>query len=61
MTQKIAVAVVHGIGTQGPDFVDVVRDALNRQFSAEIAFDIVIEAVHWAHAMQERESHQLPG
>ena len=56
MTQKIAVAVVHGIGIQGPEFVDKIHDALNRQFSADVAFDMVIEPVHWAQAIQVREN-----
>ena len=56
MRQKIAVAIVHGVGTQTLDFSNVIQDALNRQFSAEEAVDIVIEPVYWAEEMQEREA-----
>jgi len=55
MTQKIAVAVIHGIGKQGPEFAGKINAEIERHCQADCSNDIVIEPVYWARLMQERE------
>lgn len=55
MTQQIAVAVVHGIGKQDPTFVDKVNDQIQSRCRAVCGDDIVVEPVHWARVMQDKE------
>lgn len=59
MSERIAVAVVHGIGMQGPDFAARFQKKLNRQFAQELgrevqdpAGEILIKPVYWAPALQ---------
>jgi len=55
MTQKIAVAVVHGIGNQAPEFADRLEDALQQLCKETCGEDVVIKPVYWAPAMQKKE------
>ena len=55
MTQKIAVAVVHGIGKQAPEFADKLEDAIQHICHKTTGEDVVIKPVYWARAMQEKE------
>jgi hypothetical protein len=55
MTQKIAVAVVHGIGNQAPEFADNLELALQRLCQGTCGEDVVIKPVYWAPAMQRKE------
>lgn len=55
MTQKIAVAVVHGIGNQAPQFADQLKDTLEKICHKTCGDDVVIKPVYWARAMQDRE------
>src|SRR4051794_16585792 len=55
MTQKIAVAVVHGIGNQAPEFADQVEAAIQHICHDTCGEDIVIKPVYWAPAMQKKE------
>lgn len=55
MTQKIAVAVIHGIGRQAPEFADSVTDAIQRICHESCGEDVVIKPVYWAPAMQQKE------
>lgn len=55
MTQKIAVAVIHGIGNQSADFIDKVIEHIVRWCSPEAAADLVIRLVHWAPVLQATE------
>ncbi|MBI1278840.1 MAG: chemotaxis protein [Anaerolineaceae bacterium] len=55
MTQKIAVAVVHGIGRQAPEFADKLKVTLQKLCHATCGEDVIIQPVYWARAMQEKE------
>ncbi len=55
MSQKVAVAIVHGIGTQGSDFHREMAAAIEGRCREVCGGDIVIEPVYWARAMQEKE------
>nr|MBA3874437.1 chemotaxis protein [Anaerolineae bacterium] len=55
MTQKIAVAVVHGIGTQAPEFADQLEEAIQHICHETCGEDVVIKPVYWAPAMQKKE------
>ena len=55
MAQKIAVAVVHGIGNQAPEFADKLEEALQRICQGTCGEDVVIKPVYWAPAMQKKE------
>ncbi len=55
MTQRIAVAVVHGIGKQDIAFVDRIYDELQARCRKTCGDDIVIEPVHWARVIQDKE------
>ena len=48
MTQKIAVAVVHGMGKQGPDFADKIKHQIEERCWKVCGSDIVVEPVYWA-------------
>jgi hypothetical protein len=60
--KRIAVAVVHGIGKQKPDFADELVVKLTERFAERLpgkvpdpAQQIVIEPIYWAPVMQEEE------
>lgn len=55
MTQKIAVAVVHGIGNQAPEFAVKLEAALQHLCKNTCGEDVVIKPVYWAPAMQKKE------
>ena len=55
MTQKIAVAVVHGIGNQAPEFAEKLEAALQRICQGTCGKDVIIKPVYWAPAMQQKE------
>ncbi len=62
MTQKIAVALIHGIGKQEPDFADSIMYEIKKQFVEFIsgkvknpALEIIIEPVYWAPVIQRHE------
>ncbi len=55
MTQKIAVAVVHGIGNQAPEFADKLKDTLQNICHETCGEDVIIKPVYWAPAMQRKE------
>jgi hypothetical protein len=61
-TSAVAVAIVHGIGIQGPDFAARFQEKLTRQFARELgwevqdpAAEIFIKPVYWAPALQDLE------
>ncbi|MDH3208331.1 MAG: chemotaxis protein [Gemmatimonadota bacterium] len=63
MPNRVAVAVVHGAGVQGPDFAAEVSRELTHQFADELGIDpaeaareLIIEPVHWAPVLQEAQS-----
>jgi hypothetical protein len=62
MGQKVAVAVVHGVGKQDPDFAVEVMQELRARFARERvggktppASDLVLAPVYWAPVLQDRE------
>jgi hypothetical protein len=62
MSEHIAVAVVHGIGMQGPDFAGGFQEKLTVQFAQELgrevqdpAGEIFIKPVYWASVLQNSE------
>lgn len=55
MTQKIAVAIIHGIGKQDPTFAKKITDALNLRCRDVCGEDVIIESVHWAPVLQAEE------
>ncbi len=56
MTQKIAVAIIHGIGTQKPDFAKELIAELDSRCHADCGDDIVAETVHWAPVLEDAET-----
>jgi hypothetical protein len=59
MTGKIAIAIIHGIGEQEPDFAAKMVRLLKKGFTKSSghppADDLVIEPVYWAPVLQEQE------
>jgi hypothetical protein len=62
MSEHVAVAVVHGIGMQGPDFAARFQEELTRQFVQELGQEvqdptgeIIIKPVYWAPVLQNAE------
>ncbi|HET7854695.1 MAG TPA: hypothetical protein VFM04_09595, partial [Candidatus Methylomirabilis sp.] len=62
MSQKIAVAIIHGIGKQDPNFADgmarELKDCFAREIGTEIkdpASDLAILPVYWAPVLQGAE------
>lgn len=62
MSEHIAVAVVHGIGMQGPDFAARFQEKLTQQFAQEVGQEvqssvgeIIIKPVYWAPVLQNSE------
>ena len=56
--QPIAVAVIHGIGKQNPNFADGLSAKLTARFADKVAnqsAQLIIEPIHWAPVMEERE------
>lgn len=63
MSKKVGVAVLHGIGRQGPDFADGLTAELTRFFAAELAMDVstaceqlIIAPVHWDGVLRPLQS-----
>jgi hypothetical protein len=62
MSEHIAVALVHGIGMQGPDFAARFQEKLTGQFAQELqrevqdpAGEIFIKPVYWTPVLQNSE------
>jgi hypothetical protein len=63
MTQKIAIAVLHGIGDQKEDFSDIFSEELTKRFSQNLKpyfpspeAELVIEPIYWGSVFNEREN-----
>jgi hypothetical protein len=61
-TQKIAVAVVHGVGSQKPEFAKGFAERLRARFAADIgrrvpnpSEELQIRGVYWAKELADRE------
>ncbi len=55
MTQKVAVAVVHGIGRQEPGFYADLKREIEDRCRDVCGDNVVIEPVYWARWMQDAE------
>jgi hypothetical protein len=55
MTQKVAVAVLHGIGKQTPTFADKMIKEISSRCRKTCGDDIVIRSIYWAPVMQQEE------
>ena len=62
MNQKIAVALIHGVGNQGPEFADTMTSELYEAFAALLPTDdksvhdkITIRPVYWADILARKE------
>ncbi len=55
MTQKVAVAVLHGIGKQTSTFADKTSLEINNRCRDTCGDDIVIRSVYWSPIMQQEE------
>ena len=62
MSQKIAVAIIHGVGKQDPTFADGMAQELKGRFAKELgqqiqdpASELAILPVYWAPAVQDAE------
>ncbi|HET7580988.1 MAG TPA: chemotaxis protein [Bacillales bacterium] len=63
MPQKVAVAIVHGIGSQKEDFADEMIGLLSKHFSKRIAdqtedpaSQLVFKPVYWSSVFEEEEN-----
>lgn len=59
MGRKIAVAVIHGIGKQTPNFAEKMLFELNQHFGPEMIEDVIIRTVFWAPVLQKDEEELL--
>ena len=62
MSQKIAVAIIHGVGKQDPNFAEGMAQELKERFAEKLegkaedpASELVIRAVYWAPVLQDAE------
>ncbi len=59
MTQKIAVAIIHGIGKPPADFADSLIEEIIRLCSPKTGEDIIIRPVHWSPVLQGEETRLI--
>jgi hypothetical protein len=55
MTQKIAVAVIHGVGHQSPNYSERFADNLKALCELVCGQDIVVEPVYWSPVFKSQE------
>jgi hypothetical protein len=62
LPQKIAVAIIHGVGKQDPNFAEGIAQELRERFAKQVgkrgadpASALVIEPVYWAPVLQKTE------
>lgn len=62
MPQKIAVAIIHGVGRQGPNFADKMKKELKERYAkarnipvAQAENEIVFQTVYWAPVLEDKE------
>lgn len=56
MPRKVAVAVIHGVGSQMEDFADKIAQELDKRCRPTCGDDVVIRPVYWAPVMESDES-----
>ncbi|MCK6580239.1 MAG: chemotaxis protein [Anaerolineae bacterium] len=59
MTQKIAVAIIHGIGSQDATFADKMIAGLHKRCGEQISADLIMRGVHWAPVLRAVEDELL--
>ncbi|MBK8023289.1 MAG: hypothetical protein IPK19_18130 [Chloroflexi bacterium] len=59
MTQKIAVAIVHGIGSQDQTFADKMIAELRWRCGEQVSADLVMRGVHWAPILRDVETELI--
>ena len=62
MSQKIAVAIIHGAGSQGPDFANATIARISDRFQTHLQKDdksiedkLVFRSVYWADILARKE------
>lgn len=62
MSQKIAVAIIHGAGSQGPDFADPMIVKIIHQFQSRLPDDnqsvqdkLVFRSIYWANILAKKQ------
>lgn len=63
MPNRLAVAIIHGVGVQGSDFAEPLSEELTDRFADELGIGtqeatdrLIIEPVHWAPVLQESQT-----
>ena len=63
MSNKVAVAIVHGVGIQSSDFAEPMIEELTERFAKDLRIShqdataqLVIEPVHWAPVLQKAQT-----
>jgi len=63
VSNRVAVAIVHGVGVQGSDFAEPMIGELTARFAKELGMtraqatgELVVEAVHWAPVLQDAQT-----
>jgi hypothetical protein len=63
VSNKVAVAIVHGVGVQGSDFAEPMIAEITNRFAreldigvAEASAEVIFEPVHWAPVLQEAQT-----
>ena len=57
MSKDVAVAIIHGMGSQDPDFANDLIDELRDRIpgSSQVAF----KSIYWAHVLRGRQAEYL--
>ena len=62
MSQKVAVALIHGVGNQGPEFADIMTAALYEEFAKHLPLEdrsvhnkLTIRPVYWADILARKQ------
>jgi hypothetical protein len=62
MTKKIAIAIIHGAGSQGPDFANGMIEELTKKFESQLPKEddsaqgkLVFRPVHWANVLGRKQ------
>lgn len=58
-TQKVAVAIIHGIGTQNEKFANKTITALKKRCQPVMGNDLIAEPVYWAGVLNDAEKELM--
>lgn len=63
MTQKIAVAIIHGVGSQDANFADPMAEEITRRFASQLPGtvikpkdELVVVPIHWANVLHNAQA-----